>query len=366
MRILALEPYYGGSHKQFLDAWAFHSRHDFTIATLPAHKWKWRMRHAPITLADQVAKLDAAGQRWDAVFCSDMLNLPEFLGLAPARVRTLPTVAYFHENQLTYPDNRKDARDIHFALSNMTTALAGETWFNSAFHRDEFLGALNGLLASMPDYQLPDVVERIRSTSRIMHPGVDEFPTRPPRPDGPMRILWAARWEHDKDPETFFDAIGQLQAAGVDFRLSVIGEQYNQVPPIFQTAREQFSDRIDRWGYQETLDDYRAALMEADVFVSTAQHEFFGISAVEAASAGAMPILPERLAYPEVFQLNKTPGAEAFFYSGGANDLARKLTELAKGGLWTSAAKIVKPLTWTKRAAEMDDRIDKLRPPMSQ
>ena len=358
MRILALEPYYGGSHRQFLDAWSSHSRHDFTLATLPAHKWKWRMRHAPVTLADRVAGLAAAGQRWDAVFCSDMLNLPEFLGLAPAHVRTLPAVAYFHENQLTYPDNRKDPRDLHFALSNMTTALAGETWFNSAFHRGEFLGALQALLGAMPDRQLPDVVERIRATSRIMHPGVDEFPPRGPRPDGPMRILWAARWEHDKDPETFFDAIGRLQTAGTDFRLSVIGQQFNQVPPVFQTARTRFADKIDRWGYQETLDDYRAALMEADVFVSTAQHEFFGISAVEAAAAGAMPILPERLAYPEVFQLGKAPGAEALFYSGGAAGLARRLAELADGGLWPGASEIVKPLAWPTVAGAMDDAID--------
>jgi len=361
MRILALEPYYGGSHRQFLDAWSSHSRHEFTILGLPAHKWKWRMRHASVTLADQVAELTAAGGRWDAVFCGDMLNLPEFLGLAPRPVRSLPSVAYFHENQLTYPDERKEPRDIHFALSNMTTALAGETWFNSAFHRDSFLGALEALLADMPDYQLPDVVERIRSASRVMHPGVDRFQPRGPRPGGPMRILWAARWEHDKDPETFFDAIGRLEAGGAEFRLSVIGPQFGRIPPVFQTARGRLAHRIDRWGYQETLDEYRAALREADVFVSTARHEFFGISAVEAAAAGAMPVLPERLAYPEVFQLGKFPGAEALFYSGGAGGLARRLAELADGGFWPGAAEIVKPLAWPVVAAAMDDAIDALQ-----
>lgn len=362
MKILAIEPYYGGSHRNFLDAWVSHSRHDFTLATLPAHKWKWRMRHASVSLADRTAELAAAGARWDAVFCSDMLNLPEFLGLAPQCVRTLPAVAYFHENQLTYPDDRKDPRDIHFALSNMTTALAGETWFNSAFHRDAFLEALGALLAKMPDYQLPDAPQRIRSASRIMHPGVETFPTRAPRPDGPMRILWAARWENDKDPDTFFDAIERLEASGAEFRLSVIGEQFNQVPPVFESARRRFAHRIDRWGYQETFDDYRAALMDADVFVSTAIHEFFGISAVEAAAAGAMPVLPERLAYPEVFQLGKTSGVEAMFYSGGAEALASRLAELADGTLWPGAKEIVKPLTWPVRAAEMDAAIETLRP----
>lgn len=356
-----MEPYYGGSHRRFLDGWSARSIHDFVIVGLPASKWKWRMRHASVTLADRVAEMQAAGRRWDAIFCSDMLNLPEFLGLAPAPVRSLPTIAYFHENQLTYPDDRKDPRDAHFGLSNMTTALAGETWFNSEYHRTEFLAALGDLLGGMPGYQLPDVVERIRSASRIMPPGVEEFPPRGPRPDRPLRILWAARWEHDKDPETFFDAVGRLKSAGVNFRLSVIGRQFNQVPPIFETARERFGAHIDRWGYQETLDDYRAALTEADVFVSTARHEFFGISAVEAAAAGAMPVLPKRLAYPEVFQLGWVPNAEKLFYSGGAKGLARRLAELAAGDLWHGAAEIVKPLTWPKVAAEMDDRMEELQ-----
>ena len=60
MRILALEPYYGGSHRAFLDGWVAHSRHEWTVLELPAYKWKWRMRHAAITLADRVAALRVA------------------------------------------------------------------------------------------------------------------------------------------------------------------------------------------------------------------------------------------------------------------------------------------------------------------
>ena len=51
MRILALEPYYGGSHQAFLDGWSKRSCHTWTVLTLPAAKWKWRTRHAAITFA---------------------------------------------------------------------------------------------------------------------------------------------------------------------------------------------------------------------------------------------------------------------------------------------------------------------------
>jgi glycosyltransferase involved in cell wall biosynthesis len=42
-----------------------------------------------------------------------------------------------------------------------------------------------------------------------------------------------------------------------------------------------------------------AALSQADVMVSTARQEFFGVALTEAMAAGVMPIVPNRLVYPE-------------------------------------------------------------------
>ncbi len=339
MKILALEPYYGGSHRAFLDGWAARSGHAWTVLELPPYKWKWRMRHAAITMAGQVRQRAAAGESWDLLFCSDMLNLAEFLGLAPASVRALPSVAYFHESQLTYPVRHESERDYHFVLTNLTTALAAtRVWFNSAYHRDSFLDALPGFLKRMPDHQPFDAVDGIRAKSSVQPPGVGEFPARGPRPAGPIRLLWAARWEHDKDPDTFFEALGLLASRGVDFRVSVIGERFRESPPIFDRARRTLGDHIDRWGYQETRAEYESALVEADVIVSTARHEFFGISVVEAIAAGAYPLLPKRLAYPEILGPDETVRSGGFFYEGGADELADGLAALAgrvaRGGLW--------------------------------
>ncbi len=104
-----------------------------------------------------------------------------------------------------------------------------------------------------------------------------------------------------------FAAIDLLEASGVDFRLSVLGEQFEEAPEVFAAARERLAGRIDDWGYLETRADYVAALQAADVFVSTAIHEFFGLAAVEAIAAGAYPLVPERLAYPEVLELEGHP-----------------------------------------------------------
>ncbi|MHC4694981.1 MAG: tRNA-queuosine alpha-mannosyltransferase domain-containing protein [Planctomycetota bacterium] len=331
MRILALEPYYGGSHKAFLDGWSAISRHDWSIFKLAPYKWKWRMRHSAITFADQINQYTDKGREWDLIFCSDMLNLAEFLGLAPEAVQKLPVVVYFHENQLTYPVQFESERDYQFAMTNMTTALAAKSvWFNSAFHRDSFLEALATFLGKMPDCQPTDAVERIRSKTLIYPPGVNAIKRRNDRKAGPLRILWAARWEHDKNPEDFFEALKIIKAAGTDFRINVIGEQFRQEPDVFGWARRYFADQIDRWGYQENRSEYEKALKEADVFVSTANHEFFGISAVEAGLAGVYPILPKRLAYPEIMGLDKEDGIEEFFYDGTVADLSGRLIALAK------------------------------------
>ncbi len=370
MRILALEPYYGGSHQAFLDGWSHVSRHEWTVLSLPAYKWKWRMRHAAVTFADQVRQEVARGSQWDLVFCSDMLNLAEFFGMAPPEVRDLLSLIYFHENQLTYPVRVENERDYQFGLTNMTSALAASAvWFNSAFHRDSFLHALETFLNRMPDYQPFDAVPRLRAKAAVFPPGVTRFAPRGPRCPGSLRILWAARWEHDKNPGEFFEALACLKDQRVPFRISVVGEQFREVPEVFTLARQRFADQIDRWGYQPDRADYEAALLEADVFVSTAQHEFFGLSAVEATLAGAYPLVPKRLAYPEVFDLQGNGTAEMFFYEGGANGLAAKLVALAgrlrnSGSLFQAAQPIrdrLKQFEWPNLAPLLDDAAAQIR-----
>jgi len=323
MNILALEPYYGGSHRAFLDGWIAHSRHAWTCLTLPAHHWKWRMRHAAVTFAEEVAQ--HAGQPFDVIFCSDMLNLATFRGLAPWPISLLPAVAYFHENQLTYPDDSRTQRDYHYAFDNFQTILAAEqTWFNSQYHRTEFFEQGRAFLKKFPDYTLETRLDRAHEHTLVASPGLPEIASQPRAYNlACPHIVWAARWEKDKNPTGFFHALYQLKEDGYAFRLSVVGESFRDSPAIFAEARERLAEHIEQWGFLSSQDDYLHLLSTSDLFVSTAEHEFFGISAAEAILAGNLPVLPRRLAYPEL--VDDQPN---LLYDGSVTGLVAHLKRL--------------------------------------
>lgn len=364
MRVLALEPHYGGSHQAFLDGWIRHSRHDWTVLGLPPYHWKWRMRHGAVSLAERL-RSEHAGQQWDVLFCSSMLDLPGFLGHACQLVGGVPTVVYFHENQLTYPVRHEDERDLHFAVTNLLTGHAADSiWFNSSFHRGEYHQAVEELVGRLPPGLPGDLVSGLAAKSVVEWPGVEAIARRDVRADGPLRILWAARWEFDKRPEDFFAALNILVDGEVDFHVSVLGEQFRNVPPVFAEARKRLEGRILHWGYEPSCGEYVRCLQEADVVVSTAIHEFFGLSVVEAISAGARPLLPHRLSYPEILApLEESRGT--FFYDGTVENLASRLEE------WACAAgedvlpkcpakRAVERFFWGRRGPEMDARLEQV------
>ncbi len=297
LRILAIEPYYGGSHRAFLDGLAAASRHDWTVVGLPARKWKWRMRGAALHVARQL------DQPFDVLFATDFLDLATLVGLAPQRLAGVPKAVYFHENQLTYPVLHESERDYQFGFTNITTCLvADRVFFNSEFHRREFLAAVEALLRRMPDRVPEGIPEAIAERSHTLPLGIGlrELDVEAPPRDGEALILWNHRWEYDKNPEEFFQVLCDLADDGVPFRLAVAGEQFRSAPLIFDVARRRLSDRIEQFGYVESRADYARLLHRADIAISTAHHEFFGIAVVEAMYCGCFPLLPDKLTYPEL------------------------------------------------------------------
>jgi glycosyltransferase involved in cell wall biosynthesis len=248
----------------------------------------------------------------------------------------VPRVLYFHENQLAYPARagRVVERDLHYGVTQMTSALAATCCvFNSEYNRDSFLDEARRLLARMPGPLPPGWGEALAERSEVL-PVPLALPEETPAPEVPREdperrlgpiVLWNHRWEHDKAPERFFGALVRVSEAGVPFRLAVCGRRYRRAPAVFEEARERLADHVVHWGALPDREAYAAWLRRSHLAVSTAVHEFFGVAMLEATHAGARPLVPNRLAYPEVFP-------EAYRYDEGPGDgLVARLVELCAG-----------------------------------
>jgi glycosyltransferase involved in cell wall biosynthesis len=271
------------------------------LLTLPARFWKWRMQGGAATLAERAREL---GLRPDLLLATDMLNLPAFLGLTRDLFADLPVALYFHENQLTYPLPPGEKRDLTYGMINWLSMLAANrVLFNSTFHLESWFDELPRLLKHFPDYTHLHRVPGVRARSQVLPVGCDlarlnHVQNAVTEQDVPL-ILWNQRWEYDKDPATFFRALDVLVGEGIDFYVALAGSNVRQMPKEFEAARERLGPRVVHYGRAEA-DAYGRLLWQADVVVSTAIHEFFGIAVVEAMYCGCFPVLPRRLAYLEV------------------------------------------------------------------
>ncbi|XP_076094743.1 tRNA-queuosine alpha-mannosyltransferase-like isoform X1 [Mytilus galloprovincialis] len=355
--ILIVEPFYGGSHKQMVDL--LQSKiSDCDVMTMPAKKWHWRARTSALYLSQQISY----SHKYRTLFASSVLNLAELIALRPDLQR-LTKILYFHENQLVYPIKKQQDRDFQYGYNQIISCMVADTVvFNSKYNMESFLSSIKSFLNLIPDHRPKTLEDVIRPKCQVLYFPLD-LPDRngnqsieglKPEPSAymnnsdnilsdsqcqigdrliksqdsdtkdkegnrtcagdpcppiakhsshvrPLHIVWAHRWEHDKDPDTFFEVVTSLSESGSGFDLSVLGERFTDIPEVFDSAKEKLQRHIVNWGYQESRKDYIDILKSADVVVSTAVHEFFGVSMLEAVYYGCYPMCPNRLVYPEIF-----------------------------------------------------------------
>ena len=319
VNICLLSPYHGGSHKAWAQGYREHSRYPIRLLTLPPRFWKWRMHGGAITLA---GKFLQSAESPDLILSTDMLDLSLFLSLTRRQVGRSRVVLYMHENQLTYPlpsdpktgpmRRQKGERDLHYAFINFASMLvADRVFFNSRYHLESWFNALHSFLGGLPELKELKRIPHLRHKSRVLPVGIDlkrldSDSTPSPSDESALRstnlaplILWNHRWEFDKDPEAFFAALLHLEQDSLPFRLAVCGQSFGHQPTVFDEAQDRFGSHLIHFGFAPER-RYRELLLEADITVSTARHEFFGIGVLEAVYSGAFPILPARLSYPEL------------------------------------------------------------------
>lgn len=308
-KILLIEPYYGGSHKRFLDGLTRHLDLDFTLLSLPARKWKMRMQLAAPWFIEQIKTMPTAARKFDTVLCSSFMDVAVLRAMAPALDGWNYGCRYFtffHENQFCYPGFLDKHTNHQFTSINFTTALVSDSIaFNSEYNRSAFMTEVEKYLLKATDIDLQGSLATLRHKSVVLYPGLDFDRLDLIKPATNAKetktVVWNHRWEHDKNPEEFFETLYRLQEEGVKFDLCVLGERFKNWPACFDEGRKRLAAQTIHFGYAEHRDDYYRLLRMGDVVVSTALHEFFGMSVIEAVRAGCSPVLPNRLSYPELF-----------------------------------------------------------------
>ena len=297
MQVLFLEPFDGGSHREFVTGLRQHSRYAIDVWSLPARLWKWRLRAAGLTLAQRVEH----PERYDLVVATGLLDLAQVRAVWGAR--TPPVVLYLHESQVSYPVPPGGSAGAELLWRDVTNvAVADHVVFNSEFHRVAFRTRLPDVIEQLPDEEArPEVtVAELDRRSSVLYPGCRFDDTaRSDAPDGPPVVVWNHRWEFDKDPRTFVDVLAEVARRGVPFGVSLLGERLIPEPDALVRARAALGDHIVFDGFPPRP-EYLRQLSGGSVVVSTAVQENFGIAVMEAVHAGCMPLLPRRLVYPEL------------------------------------------------------------------
>jgi hypothetical protein len=105
-KVIVIEPFNGGSHKQFVDIMLKEFGEDrVEVYTLPDRKWHWRMLvSAAIFARDTIPSSISPNVK--VLFITSMINLAELLAMRPD-LHKLKKVLYFHENQLEYPSRNQ-------------------------------------------------------------------------------------------------------------------------------------------------------------------------------------------------------------------------------------------------------------------
>lgn len=310
VKVLLLSAYAAHSHvhwQQSLQAMFPHW--SWRVLELPPRHFSWRVRGNPLFWALQ--EREVLEQQYDFLLVTSMVDLATLRGLVPTLAH-VPCAVYFHENQFAYPQTATQHSLLEAQMVSLYAALAADSVvFNSNYNRTSFHAGCEQLLQKLPDYVPSGVVEKLREKSSVIPvpynndndtggsdgwPGASRAST-----DAPTRIVWVGRFEHDKNPAGLLRILNALEVLEINYELAVVGQQFRTSPQEFAQIEQAFSHRLVHFGYVEATSDYLALVQSSDLVLSTALHEFQGVAVMQAVAGGAIPVVPARQVYPELF-----------------------------------------------------------------
>lgn len=298
MKVLILSAYNAVSHDQLNKGLVRNLPEvDFTVLTLPPRFFNWRSRGNSLSFAFEFREELLKG--YDLIFATSLTDMTSLRGFVP-EIADIPLIMYFHENQFDYPESRSTHAHLEVKIVSVYNAIVGDrVVFNTEYNRESFLKGAHKFLRKMPDHVPKGLMDMVREKSEIISVPIDPI-SKGEKPDTPT-ILWNHRWEFDKGPDKFLLALRELKKLTDDFRLIVAGQVFKEIPEAFKTIEKEFAEHIDHWGYASSREAYEKLVAESTHIISTTLHDYQGLSVMEAATAGCIPVLPDRVAYPYLF-----------------------------------------------------------------
>lgn len=328
MKVLLLSAYAARSHVHWQNALQrMFADWQWSVLTLPPRHFSWRVRGNALFWS--MVERQTLEEPHDLLIATSMVDLATLRGLVPA-LSKVPTVLYFHENQFDYPQDRQQYTLLEAQITSIYSALAADCLvFNSYYNRDSFMAGSAALLCKLPDRVPPTVVFALEQKAVVLPVPFDEGALRPvvaqwpgQTARRPLRLLWVGRFEHDKGGDSLLLILQQLEERALDYELAMTGQQFREAPPAFETIQSVFGHRLVHCGYIASETQYQALLQAADVVLSTALHEFQGLAVLQAVARECLPIVPDRLVYPEIYP-------SCFRYDSHPEDPAREAAAAA-------------------------------------
>ncbi len=390
--ILVLSAYDAESHKRWHTGLVrtFNQYH-FEVLTLPARYFNWRVRGNALTWAlthNQVL----VSRQWSAIIATSMVDLATLKGLVP-ELSHVKTLLYFHENQFAYPLNfthgstsncdgtpsnsrhsnshkpQLKRQSVEPQMVSLYSALAADhVVFNSDYNFHTFINGLKKLLKKLPDHVPAGIPSIILEKTTILPVPLEDscfelaqrrklsYQSSQNCGSETLTVIWNHRWEYDKGPEFLLAILERLAALAPHKNMiwHIVGQRFRQVPPAFELIKKILMDQgwLGAWGYLP-VEQYQAALVESDIVLSTALHEFQGLAVMDAVAAGCIPVLPNELAYPNFFN-------QEYLYVHGNAESASDL--LLNANLLDAAPYFKKIPSWANLYHEYDSILKQLMP----